>query len=527
MNDVHEVAGTPSERPLTQGLARNTVFNLLGWLWPIGLSLVTLPYILSQLGTDAYGIFALTSVVAGYLGFLNGPVAMGSVRFLAEAYARKQWSDFRSIALAGIAIIGPLSLLGGLLMFLAADWLATKVFAISAAHIQSSVTAFRLAALSFVLNGLDGAVQSIPAAMRRYDILNQAKLIIGSLNTGAIILALWWGWGLPGALVAQVFSSALALGLFIAVGWWLLRNLPGDRRTLPSMTFIKRLAPFSSLLFAGNIASQVGLQIDRTLVGVLLGTSAMAYYSVPTRITDKIPGMMLMFCTALYPLSSEAVATGRTTELRELYHDMVRRLLWLSALIATPLMALSKDLLGLWIGPEFMVSSWFVLSLLAAGTVWRSTGSVAYHVCTGMGRAGLSLIASIGTAVFMIVPVYVMTRLWGAPGTALGACLGLFVTNLAFDVVTQRRLLGVQRWRESLMPYARTALAQAGVIIVYQLLSPQVSGWAGLFLKAFLVVGLYTGISMLTGSLVFRDVRFVTSRISHAVLSVRGAASHE
>ncbi|HOI44389.1 MAG TPA: hypothetical protein PLX50_02110, partial [Candidatus Aminicenantes bacterium] len=214
----------PKTPSLTRGLARNTLFNLLGWIWPIGLSLVSLPYILSKLGTDAYGIFAITSVVAGYLGFLNGPVAMGNVRFLAEAYAHENWADFRRTAYVGIAFNGALSMLGGLVMFLASGWLAGDVFAISAPQIRSSITAFRLAAVSFVLNGANGAVQSIPTAMRRYDILNLGNLSLGSLNTVLIVLALWRGWGLQGALAAQVFSSASGLALFIIIAWRLLRG---------------------------------------------------------------------------------------------------------------------------------------------------------------------------------------------------------------------------------------------------------------------------------------------------------------
>lgn len=512
-------AKTPS---LTRGLARNTLFNLLGWIWPIGLSLVSLPYILLKLGTDAYGIFAITSVVAGYLGFLNGPVAMGNVRFLAEAYAHGDWPDFRRTAYVGIAFNAALSVLGGLAMFLAAGWLAGDVFAISAPQIRSSITAFRLAAISFVLNGANGAIQSIPTAMRRYDILNLGNLSLGSLNTVLIVLALWRGWGLQGALAAQVFSSASGLALFIIIASRLLRGLPGAARSPLSLAFIKRLTSFSSLLFAGNLASQIGLLVDRTIVGILLSTSAVAYYTVPTKITDKIPGMMLMFCTALYPLSSEAAATGRISELRNLYHDMIRRSLWLSALFATPLLVLSKDLLALWIGPDFAANSWFVLSILAASVIWRSTGSVAYQICNGMGRADINLMASIGTAVLMTVPICILAPAWGARGVAMGAFTGLLTQNMLFDLYTQRKLLGVKKWGESLSPYARIIAAPSAAVLVYKLIPLPLEGWAGLFVKACLIECLYFGSSLMTGALSPGDVRFVTNKIKRAFSDLLG-----
>jgi O-antigen/teichoic acid export membrane protein len=511
---------------LTRGLARNTIFNLLGWAWPIGLSILTVPFIVARLGNDAYGIFSIVSIVAGYLGLLNGPVAMGNVRFMAEAYANEQWAELYEAVAAGLLINTILSALGGLIMFLAAEVLVSNVFAIPPELAGAALTAFRLAAISFFLNGVVGTLQGIPTAMRRYDILNQAGLVVGTLNTVAIVLTLWWGWGLLGAVVAQVFSSASGLVLFSIVARQLLPRIPGlKRRSLVNAAFVRHLAGFSSLLFAGQVASQIGLQIDRTLVGVLLGTSAVAFYMVPTKITDRIPGMMYVFSAALYPLSSEAVATGKVDELRKLYHEMIRILLWLSAFAAALLMVLSRDLLMLWMGPEFAANSWLVLALLGAGVVWRSSGSVAFRVCNGMGRADITLIASIGTAIFLAVPVLSLAPIWGAPGIALGVLIGLFLTNLAYDLVTQRKLLGVKSWTESLSPYVRTILAEAGTILCYYLLPLHLTGWAGLVVSACWVSCLYLGWSLATGAMAGRDVKFVVGKFNRMSSLFRGLSA--
>jgi O-antigen/teichoic acid export membrane protein len=506
---------------LAKGLARNTLFNLIGWMGPIALSILSVPFIVARLGTDAYGIFSIVSIVAGYLGLLNGPVAMGNVRFMAEAYAREDWAELRRAALAGVVINGALSLLGGLVMLLAADGLARNIFSIPMALIGTAVVAFRLAAVSFVLNGLVGAVQGIPSAMRRYDALNQAGLAAGTLNTVAIVLVLWRGGGLLEAVMAQVFSSAVGLALFVAVAWFLLRKFPGSTHGPLNGLFVRRLASFSSLLFAGQVASEIGLQVDRTLVGMLLGTSALAYYTVPTKITDRIPGMMYVFSTVLYPLSSEAVAMGKVDELRHLYREMIRILLWASALAAALLIVLSKDFLRVWMGAEFMANSWLVLTLLAAGVVWRSSGSVAFQVCNGMGRADINLFASIGTAVFLTVPVLVLAPVGGAPGVALGVFIGLFMTNLMYDLYTQRKLLGVRSWGENLMPYVRVILAEAGTIVSFHLLALHLTGWLGLLVEVGLVCCLYLGWSLVTHALAVADIRFVIEKTMRAFAQAR------
>lgn len=524
VDEIQKTMVYPSKpAALTRGLTRNIFFNLIGWAWPMVLAFASLPYIVSQLGNDAYGIFAIVSIVAGYLGLLTAPVAMGNVRFMAEAYARQERPELRQTAVAGVVIVGALSALGAVVMFLAADVLARSVFEIPAALVENAVIAFRLAAISFFLNGVAGALQGIPAAVRRYDILSLVSLVVGTLNTAGIILAIWWGWGLLGAVVAQVLSSALAMMAFAAVAWLLLRRFPdSDRKSVINRPFMRRFVSFSFLLSAVQVAATIGLQIDRTLIGILLGTSAVTFYTVPAKITDSIPSMMHYFCTALYPLSAEAAATDKLGDLRRLYFEMVRILLWISAFIGTLLMVLSKDILMLWMGPEFRANSWLVLVLLAAGVIWRATGSVAYQVCNGLGRADVSLAAAIGTAVLLTLPVGILAPRLGPPGAALGVFVGLVLQNVAYDLFTQRTLLGCKSRIASLTPYVRVALTVAGTMVCASLLPVEVTGWSGLVVKACLVSFFYVGCSLVVGALQARDIRFGVAKLNGATTRIRG-----
>src|SRR5216117_1472277 len=96
--------GDSAPRPLTHGLGRNTFFNVLGWAGPVVLYLVATPLIVHGLGSTPYGIFGLASVVSGYLAFLATSNATGNVRFLADAYGRQAWDDFRELTFAGVAV---------------------------------------------------------------------------------------------------------------------------------------------------------------------------------------------------------------------------------------------------------------------------------------------------------------------------------------------------------------------------------------------------------------------------------------
>ena len=184
-------------------------------------------------------------------------------------------------------------------------------------------------------------------------------------------------------------------------------------------------------------------------------------------------------------------------------------------------MVLSKDILMLWMGPEFMANSWLVLVLLAAGVIWRAPGSVAYQVCNGLGRADINLVASIGTTVLLTLPVAILAPRLGPPGAALGVFVGLALQNVAYDLFTQRKLLGCKNWMVSLTPYVRVALAVAATMVCVGLLHVDVTGWGGLVARACLVSFFYVGCSLVVGALQARDIRFGIAKFNHAFRKIQ------
>ena len=69
---------------------KNISFNLLSRIWYIVLALVTTPYIVTKLGTDAYGILSITLTLVGYFSLTE--IGMGNtlIKYLSEYLASKK-----------------------------------------------------------------------------------------------------------------------------------------------------------------------------------------------------------------------------------------------------------------------------------------------------------------------------------------------------------------------------------------------------------------------------------------------------
>lgn len=520
----------PNSLSLTRGLARNTVFNLVGWAWPIFLSLISVPYIVMGLGNDAYGIFGITSLVAGYLSVINSPFSTGNVRFLAEAYGRQAWGEFQQALVSGIAVVSLLSLFASAIMFLLADLFARRVFKIPSSLVVDATFAFRLASVSFLFNGIAASMRGVSIAVRRFDLVTIVNMALGTLSTAGVILAISLGTGLRGAMVVRFVSSGLGVIAYGFVAWLIARRMGifSVRKFDPDLPLLKRMLSFSAFLFGSQMASTIGIQLDRTLIGVLIGTSAVTFYILPTKITDKISGLITQFTKILYPLSAESLAAENLDALRQLYTKAVRTLSWISWYIATGLIGLSKEFLSLWVGPEFVENSWLVLSLLAAAQAWRAGASVAYQVCNGLGNSDVTIRFSFLTLISFSVSIIVFTPIWGINGAALGVLVGVIIAGTSFDVFVQRKMLHQTDWSITISSYLKPMLvcliAVTSMVIIpvydYELIA--------FFLKGLWLAIIYLlGIVFLDYSLIVVISKRITKTLKTLLANKRNPASSD
>ena len=89
------------ELKTSQKIIRNTVFNTIGHIWGLLVSLCLIPYIISKIGMERYGVWVVIGVGIGYLSLLDIPgIGSAFAKYIAEYFARK---DFRRVNYGGIA----------------------------------------------------------------------------------------------------------------------------------------------------------------------------------------------------------------------------------------------------------------------------------------------------------------------------------------------------------------------------------------------------------------------------------------
>ena len=510
-----------TKKDIAKELARSTFFNIVGWAWPLVLAFASTPFFLKGLGKDRFAILGIVAILSGYIGFINRPLAIGMVKYLAEDYGKGDLVSLKKNALNGLLVGFALSAIGGGAIYIFALPLTYKVFNISFELKNEALTCMKIAGLNFFIVGSLNSVKSLYASLSRYDYLNVINLTAATLNVGLMAAALYSGYGLIGMVLAQTLAFSFSLLIAIALlrifkyyygGILAIKNL--------SIRRAKKILSYSKFLFVGGLASALNLEIDKLAVSTLLTTSQITDYLIPSKITERLPGFIDRFTTALYPLSAETNSRGEKIFLLILYRRSIAILLWIVSSIAVLLILTSRDLLTLWVGSDIGNNSYIVLQLLAVAVIFRASGAVAYQIANGLGRADIYMKISIASVIIVPVPVYFATKVWGVIGAAGALTIAMLVLNVFYDFYVQTRVLFAKREFKIFFPYfssiamVLTAFACAIILENYKIQPINF-----LIIKIGIAISISIVLAASVGPLSFKDFRRIPKKFLSAVIS--------
>ncbi len=387
--------------PRRNSASANAVYSLLTFAWPVLLSLVATPFIVNGLGTDAYGIYALTVVVlVVFGGVLDLGVVPALVKFVSDAVARRDFGVADRAIGTAFSFYGVVGAIAGLLLFLASPWLVGLLNVPADLH-DAALAAFRVTGGAVVIFMLKGALQALPMSIQRYDIVAKVTLPSATLLTSANIVLVALGYGVVALVVANVVLTALSGATYLLISRRLLRFRVrfGFDRALG-----RRFFTFGSISFVYSATNLAHLFLDRLLVGSLLGVGAVTFYVLPNTVAMLLYSVAYAALNVLFPVSSAFFATGDHQAIRRLYVRGTRFTTALVLATGVPLLVFARPILQYWLGGDFPARSTTVLMLLIPTYACLSLGLVGTFFAYGAGRLkGLVLFQVVATVINVVL----------------------------------------------------------------------------------------------------------------------------
>lgn len=243
-------------------------------------------------------------------------------------------------------------------------------------------------------------------------------------STVAAVVAAYEGAGVYSLVIGVLMlagGNSLLYWLFVRNGWW-----PGLQ-----LRFSEARPHLHAGLYllGASLANTVTLQADVILVGRLLGSTALGFYTVPRELCLKI-----MFATN--PIVTRvgtpliAQAQGDKGLLRRVYLSTIRMTSSVNFPIYGAIAAYRHEVTEVVFGPAWSASA-DLLGLMAVWGMFRALGNPVGSLLYGTGRARLALAQSMAVTL-LIVPTVLVGSHWGYLGVA--TALTLFYVAFAFAV---------------------------------------------------------------------------------------------
>lgn len=495
----------------------NAAFNVFGFIVPSALSLIALPYIVSKLGVEAYGIYALVASVVGYLSFIDLGLNSASVKYIAESSAARDYEKVNRVVGSTLSVyffIGCLGLVG---VWSLTDWLVFNVFKVSPTLVEPARIAFWLGSVSLMTNIGAGTFSAILEGLQRYDVSNWISVVFTTLDTLLKVGVLFLGGSLVAVMVVTLITSALTIPVYIAVAKRLLPSLRIRPYWDPS--FLKELVDFGGMVLIQRIASRLLFRLDRVLVGAILGPAAVTYYVVPANVLSRVHSVISRLTAVLFPLTSSLNTNERQSQLYKLYVRATGYITVLAAALYLPLFLFSFPILKFWMGEDFANHGAPILALLSISYFLLSFNTIPNNFLLGLNKPGIVAASAVAGALIQLgVALLLLPRL-GVVGMPL-AQLSSMIRLPVYIIYVHVAVIGVSNLEILRRSYLKPCLAGAAVAVTGLMYRGWIVSMWDLFAAFVFSTLLFGVIAFLLGVFDSKDKAMILGYLRHLITSV-------
>lgn len=420
-----------------RALARNAAYNIVGQALPLLVGLAAIPVAVRALGAERFGLLGLAWAILGYVGVLDLGLGRATTKFVAQYLAAGDRIRLERVATLAVASQTAIGVVGGAVLALLAPVLAGGVLGVPPLLRLEAEGMLLALALSVPFVVLTASLRAILEAAQRFDLVNLIRTPTSAAMLAVPAAGAALGAGLP-MIVLLLLAVRLAGGAVSALV--IPRAIPGFRwRLAPQWSLLRPLLGFGGWVSVSNVVSPVLLYLERFLLASLAGVAAVAYYTAPYEVVNRLLILPAGLAGALFPALSAAAAGGDWTQRHE--RLLGRPLRFLLLALAAPvvfLVACGGPVVGAWLGATYAERSTTALAILAVGVLANGLAHIPYAYLLGRGRPDLP-------AKFHLLEL----PLYAGAGWLLIGGYGVVGAALTWTlrVTVDAALLGVAVWR--------------------------------------------------------------------------------
>jgi O-antigen/teichoic acid export membrane protein len=414
-------------------LVINSLFNLVGLVTPLMVSLFYIPVMIAAMGSSRYGLYSLVMVIFSYLGFLEFGIGRAASKYVSDGSMQGREG---AIVSQSIMLTGGFGLVGGLMAAAASPWIA-GFFGGSAPDMrQEFLYALLMLAVIVPVMLLESVFRCLLEARNEFFYLNIIRIVVAVAAAVLTFVAARHGYSaIHVFFLLQVLLRILSL-LVHALLW---QRRVDIRLTLSwQPDVVKLLLVFGGWSSVSALIGPIMVNLDRFWVAYHFSPEQVAFYTVPFDVITKLWMIPAALVTVLFP---GLARLGLENSVR--VDQLVREASLLVALLLLPAVIVAvffgDILMTWWIGSGFAGRSAIILMVMAIGVLVNSPAQVVYVALQAVGRPRIPALFHLLEVPLYLLALVLLSVKYGLPGVAwawvLRAALDSLLLGSAFSVI--------------------------------------------------------------------------------------------
>lgn len=472
---------------------RNVAWNWLGVAVSLVSGFVVSPFIIRSAGHEGYGIWALVFSLIEYYWLVDLGFRSATVKYSAHYRATGEPERINEIVNTGLLYYSALALaLLGATIVLSRH--AGRFFQISAAWQGTFSTLIVIAGVSWALGSVFNVFNACLEGFQRFDLSSRIWIVTTGVRSAGILLLLALGRGLTALAVMVVASQALGYALSYAA---FRRVFPGARFSLKlaGLPALRRMAGYGVHTFLATVAGRLLNETVTVLIGHFRPAAFAGYYNLPVRLLQYSAEAVARVGLVTSPRTAELAAKGDLDSVAKLGVYVNRYCLALFLPVAILLWVYGRELIQVWIGPEFAAQSAPLLPVLVLATAVATAGQFnSGSILYGLGKHSDYARGLLAEALLSFAALLAIIPRYGILGAAWVTSVLMILNRGLFAAWLVSRSLGKSYTGYVRSVYVRPAAAALPVLALMLLMKKHLlagRSWAELFLAASFAAASY------------------------------------
>jgi len=349
-----------------------------GWMAIViraGIAFFMVPFLLTQLGRESYGLIGILSVLIGFSQVADFGLRRALGRELAEKSAKADMNDFNELTNTAFLLYLVISIILAIVLIILAPWF-TNVFNIPDNLKFQAIYLIRLyGASTLILSFVTPTFSAVLTSNHRYDVVNTINMLIGVVFSLAIFVFVslasnkLYAW----AYVMLIDKVALLIFMYLFAKKYV-KKLKVSYNYV-NFRHLKSLAKLGGYLYSLRLTELLSQSSDPLVISYFFGPAGVALYQPGTRLSHMFRPVVCTLANQLYPLTTKQHVSNNELRMQQLLVFGTKYTLLLGVLAVVGIISLAYPLCRLWLG-DSLGADYKVVAIILIG--WAVADFMAY-----------------------------------------------------------------------------------------------------------------------------------------------------